>query len=174
MEEYTEITLEEVLAFREERVRIQQTLLEAHRKPLVSFCMNIPGPVKTSAQIRAAFDEGVHALKAALSEKGIAVLAENRRYVPAGDELVLAADTKDASALKDLAVQIEEEHPAGRLFDLDVLDENGRKLSRKTPRKCIVCGEDVLSCSRSRAHSLDALSRAVGEILQSTAVTKIS
>lgn len=165
MEQYTEITLEEVMAFREERVRIQQTLLEAHRKPLVSFCMNIPGPVKTSAQIRAAFDEGARSLKSALAEKGIEVLAENERHVPAGDELVLAADTKDASALKDLAVQIEETHPAGRLFDLDVLDESGRKLSRKTARKCMVCGEDVLSCSRSRAHSLDELAGAVDEIL---------
>ena len=53
-----EITLPQMLARREQRAHEQNIFLAKYHSPLVSFSMNIPGPVKTNELIRRAFDEG--------------------------------------------------------------------------------------------------------------------
>ena len=45
------VTLAQVLEDREKRVMLQQTLIRAHGCPLISFTMNIAGPIKTSPLI---------------------------------------------------------------------------------------------------------------------------
>lgn len=61
-----EVTLMEILDARELRVRRQQELLERYALPLVSFTLNIAGPVKVSAAIRRVFREGCMRLQEAL------------------------------------------------------------------------------------------------------------
>ena len=60
--------LETVLRFRDERTEAQRLLLDQYRSPLVSFTMNIAGPVKRSGLIDFAFDEGMKMLKALIGE----------------------------------------------------------------------------------------------------------
>jgi len=43
---------------RERRAMKQEELLGKYNVPLVSFCLNIPGPVKTDADILRAFEAG--------------------------------------------------------------------------------------------------------------------
>lgn len=52
------VTLMEMLEARERRVIHQQELLERYHMPLISFIMNIAGPVKNSALIRSGFEQG--------------------------------------------------------------------------------------------------------------------
>ena len=59
MEEIREVGVADVLRARDERCMRQQSLLKAHGLPLLSFTMNIAGPVKTDGLIRYAFFEGV-------------------------------------------------------------------------------------------------------------------
>ena len=40
-----EVTLQEMLDARDRRAEAQRQLLERHARPLISFTMNIPGPV---------------------------------------------------------------------------------------------------------------------------------
>jgi holo-ACP synthase/triphosphoribosyl-dephospho-CoA synthase len=58
---------------------------------------------------------------------------------------------------------LEECHPLGRLFDIDVIAEDGDKVSRSTiglpERACLVCGKTGAGCARSRAHPLDEVER---------------
>jgi holo-ACP synthase/triphosphoribosyl-dephospho-CoA synthase len=72
-------------------------------------------------------------------------------------------------ALKTLALHIEETHPLGRLFDLDVLDGEG-KITRTAlgagERKCLVCGGGAFACGRSRAHRVEELAAAVIHIME--------
>ena len=51
-----EVTLSEVLAAREQRAEAQWKLLKQYERPVLSFTMNIPGPVKDSALIRRGFE----------------------------------------------------------------------------------------------------------------------
>jgi len=52
-----EVGIEEVLMCRERRVDIQNEMIKKYNMPLISFTMNIPGPIKTNQQIKKAFDE---------------------------------------------------------------------------------------------------------------------
>ncbi len=159
-----EITLQEMLDVRERRAFRQQALLRETGRPLISFCMNIPGPVKNSPLIRRGYREGVRRLDAALGRSGIPVLRREELLAPTGPELLLSADA-GAQALKGLCISIEEDGPIGRLFDMDVIAPDGRKLDRETPRCCIVCGRPGKECASRRAHSVGDLQRAVREIL---------
>lgn len=69
-----EVTLMEMLEAREARVRAQDGLRERYGAPVISFTLNIAGPVKDSALIRRAFRAGQEELKAGLRAAGLEVL----------------------------------------------------------------------------------------------------
>ncbi len=153
-----------MLDAREARARRQRELLCALGRPLISFCMNIPGPVKDSPLIRRGFFEGCARLDEALDASGLTVLHRERKLAPTGPELLLAADA-DAKRLKALCLEIEDRDGLGRLFDLDVLAPDGEKLARSEPRRCLVCGRPGRDCASRRLHSVPELQGAVREIL---------
>ena len=154
------ITLEDILRARDARADAQRRLLRTYRLPLVSFTMNIAGPVKFSPLIELAFDAGLEALRTALGQP---VAAEIIRPAT-GCEALLVYD-RPAAALKAACLTLEAATPVGRLYDLDVLDTDGNKLSRIEQRTCLICGGPVTVCSRSRAHGLDAIVNRTREIL---------
>ena len=154
------VTLKDILRARDTRADAQRRLLQAHRLPLVSFTMNIAGPVKSSPLIELAFDAGLAALYGTLGQP---VTAEIIRPAT-GCEALLVYD-RPAAALKAACLTLETTVPIGRLYDLDVLDTDGSKLSRPEPRACLICGRPVTVCSRSRAHGLDAIVGRTHEIL---------
>lgn len=174
-----QVTVQDMLFCRERRADSQSMLLEKYRCPVVSFCMNIPGPVKTSEQIRRAFEQGKQALLKAfgkseqnpcgsdfsdLSGESFKILDSMEFHDKTGDELLLSV-SGPAEKIKKVTTRIEENHPCGRLFDMDVIDTDGRKLSRPVYRKCLVCGRQAQECARSRRHTLEELETKVQEIL---------
>ena len=60
---------------------------------------------------------------------------------------------------------IEDTHPLGRIFDIDVIDTDGTKLSRDSFRKCILCDCQAQECARSRRHSVDEMFQAITELI---------
>lgn len=141
-----EVSLEQVLLARENRAGRQQRLLAQYGLPLVSFTMNMAGPVKDTPLSRFAFQAGVAALTKRLGGPVSCCLTE----AVTGCEALLVYD-RPAQALKDVCMELESTE-VGRLYDLDVLDAAGEKLSRPEMRRCLVCGGPVAVCSRSRAH----------------------
>ena len=160
-----EITLPQMLARREARAGKQAEFLAEYDSPLVSFSMNIPGPVKTNALIRQAFDIGEILLLEGLARSGAKILAADETHEDTGDELLLAVSNITPESLKDLAVNIETASPVGRLYDIDIIDSHGRKLSRQDFRKCLICGKQAQECARSRTHSVSDLQEAVTSLL---------
>lgn len=58
-----EVVLTDMLACRERRVNIQNKYIQRYHCPVISFCMNIPGPIKTNEQIKKhSFPERKHFL----------------------------------------------------------------------------------------------------------------
>ena len=88
--EGTEIDLIQMLDCRERRGFIQNELLGKYHCPVISFCMNIPGPIKTNPQIREAFLTGLAALTTALEEASITVLQSYDIAELTGDEWIAA------------------------------------------------------------------------------------
>lgn len=162
---FSKITLEQMLLARDRRASRQAALLSRYGRPVISFTMNIAGPVKDSPLIRYAFRSGLRQLEAL----PCAQLCREVIFEPTGPEALLVYETQDAQLLKAFCIRLESEGEAGRLFDLDVLDANGEKLSRETGRTCLVCGGPVSICSRSRAHGLEAITARTRTILEAFA-----
>ena len=152
-----EITLSEILIAREERVAIQNELLSAHKAPVVSFTMNMAGPVKLTALSHRAFLWGCEQLRLGFLQNKFPVLAEKTRSLPTGDEAYFAIDAP-AEKVKALCVEIEEGTlNMGRLYDMDVIGTDGKKLERGAERPCIVCGKEGRGCASRRTHSVAKL-----------------
>ena len=81
-----------------------------------------------------------------------------------GDEMLLCVDAP-AEKIKDLTQQIEERHPYGRLFDMDVIGTDGMKLSRSSYRKCLICNCQAQECARARRHTVAEMQDRIEEIL---------
>ena len=159
-----EVDVAAVLAARDRRVQRQQELLATYRRPLVSFTMNIAGPIKRSSLIDRGFALGLRRLEQQLQSAGAAVLYRETVAQDTGNEAYLVVDLP-AAQLKALAVEVEELDELGRLFDMDVLDADGTKLDRGQERRCLICGAAGRGCARSRSHSVTELQQRTREIL---------
>lgn len=158
-----EVTLNEILHSRDERVKKQQNILKQFNHPIICFTMNIAGPVKTSPVIERAFFEGIRLLKESLPKDRIAYQDINIKVT--GCEAIFSI-CDDASNIKDICTNIEDNLRIGRLFDMDVIDTDGNKLERKNVRGCLVCGAPGRNCAASRAHSVEELQVATREIIE--------
>ena len=159
------VTLMDILDARDRRAQRQQQLLAAYGCPLLSFTMNIPGPVKNSPLIRRGFYLGMERLQAALKGAGLSTLSPEVLDEPTGCEF-LCAIPGDPQTIKALCAAIEEGSPLGRLFDMDVLDETGQKLSRAVERGCLICGAPGRNCASRRLHSVEELQQATEQRLR--------
>ena len=137
--------------------RAARRLAFAGRQAVLSLTLNIPGPIKDSPLLRRVFLE---------AEQQVAALSPvmGQRFEEAtGWEGVYCFD-RPAAEIKEEAMLIETYHPLGRLFDLDVFDEKGGKLSRPLFRQCFLCGRQAQLCARSRAHPIETLVAKVEQI----------
>ena len=115
------VTLREMLAARENRAARQRQLLREYGDPLISFTMNLAGPVKRGRLSDLLFWTVLKSLEQAL---GNALVCRELTEASTGLEALLVCDLS-AEKLKILAVELEEAWPAGRLCDLDVLTPEG-------------------------------------------------
>lgn len=159
-----EVSLTELLAARESRAASQRRLLREYERPVICFTMNIAGPVKDTPRIRRGFALGLQKLLGLLEVERFPMLHRQSVRAHTGWEELLVVDGPAAS-LKALTTQLEDATPLGRLFDLDVLDTAGEKLSRPRPRRCLICGGPAQVCARSRAHSVPELQAKTNALL---------
>ena len=162
------VNLSQMLARREARCLEQQEFLQVHHCPLISFTMNIPGPIKTNSLILKAFILGRDMLLSQLEKSGAQILETSEIHEDTGDELLLSVGNIQPEILKDIAMSIEDTSELGRLYDIDVIAPDGKKLSRQTFRKCLICGKQAQECARSRTHSVSEMQRAVENIIVSS------
>ena len=123
------VTLMEMLGAREARAMRQQQLLEEYQLPVISFCLNIAGPVKNSPVLRRAFREGLERLECALLAGRLDIVHREEVDEPTGCEALWVV-RGDGRAVKELCVELEDRDALGRLFDLDVLDPVSGKWDR--------------------------------------------
>ena len=175
------MTLEDLLKSRDARVAHQAELLGDYPgKSLLCLTVMLPGPVKRSSMSLKIAAAAVEAVRGAFSP-----VFEELRDLETGYEGYFIVDMDPFDA-KKCAVELEETHPLGRLFDLDVIlslkkavfadggadsgasspkmpvfADGVRPLGREElglePRKCIICGRPVRECMRERTHTTEDL-----------------
>ena len=152
------ITLSELLASRDARHAMQQQLLAEHSgKTLVCLTVVVPGSVKRNSQSLIAAHAAVDAMRQAF-QPAVDDLIE--RDLATGYEAYLLT-TMPLLEAKRQAMHIEDTHPLGRLFDIDIIDKDGVPVARErvggTPRRCLVCGREARYCMRMRWHTQEEI-----------------
>jgi holo-ACP synthase/triphosphoribosyl-dephospho-CoA synthase len=154
---------------KETRWRAAVDLAERWSKPAILGTVVMPGPDKSGriagmifAELAAALDDRAADCKWLIHHREI-------RSGPAGPSIMLIVSEGDPRAVKAQMVELEEAHPVGRLFDLDVYDLQGRPVSRQdlgiAPRTCLICGGDVQECRRGGKHTLLELQAEIERML---------
>lgn len=191
------ITLHELLASRDARHATQQKLLAEHSgKTLVCLTVVMPGSVKRNQQSLTAAHAAVEAMRKAFGikeNKGLFPLEnlENLENLeplenpvplesPAPTLLELDLETGYEAYLitpmplleaKRIAVKIEDTHPLGRLFDIDIINADGVPVSRdaigEKPRRCLVCDHEARYCMRMRWHTQEEIWAKINEMVDS-------
>ena len=163
------VELPKMLDARERRQFVQQKLLNEHQLPLISFTLNIVGPIKVFPLAVRTFEEGLSMIRTQCMAWKLPIIEEKRIEDITGYEAFLVIDS-DARTVKEILCRLEERTPLGRLFDLDVLSPDGTKISRTDfhmpPRKCLLCNQDAFVCGRSRTHSVDEILTRECEIME--------
>jgi len=162
------IGLEQMLAAREQRAARQADALARFDRPVVSMTVVMPGPVKNSWLSRRLLADALWEVDAASDTQGWRLLSREVLWRKTGPEALYVVDV-NARILKTVMVQLEDDHPLGRLWDLDVIDPRQGGLSRQDlglpARRCLVCERPAHVCSRSRAHPLEELLSTIGRIV---------
>lgn len=144
------ITLDELLASRDARHALQQQLLAEHPgHTLVCTTVVVPGSVKRNQHSLIVAHAAVEALRKAFGVDQWTERDRRQRFIerdlPTGYEVYLVTPTPLLEA-KLMAVQIEDGHPLGRLFDIDVIDQQGAPV----PRTAVGASRAVAWCATAR------------------------
>lgn len=152
------ISLDQLLASRDARAAFQQELLEAHPScTLVCLTVQLPGPEKRNPVSLSIGQAGVKALQ----ERFAGIVSHSQvRDLETGFEAYWLVRAP-APETKRLCCEVEENHPLGRLMDIDVIGPGRSPVSREEmglpPRKCLLCNHSARYCMRARNHSTEEL-----------------
>lgn len=162
------VTLDELLNARSLRAERQTALLSKCTDDccLVSFTLNIPGEVKQSAILNMVFEAGLNDLRSSFEQQIEEQSVLTKMHTGSEAMLVLHGTAEET---KQIALWIEQRHPLGALFDIDVLRRSGRAVSRRDlgypARRCLLCEKEAKQCARSRAHTLEELRNKIAQMI---------
>ncbi|WP_413733512.1 citrate lyase holo-[acyl-carrier protein] synthase [Sodalis sp. RH21] len=165
---HSTVTLDELLAAKERRAARQDAWLARYRQPLISLTLVTPGPVKDSALYRRSMRAALSACDSLLRARGWPVRAQEVFWPDTGPEALWSVD-HPAVEIKAAAVALEQEHPLGRLWDIDVISPQdgiiGRGSLDYARRGCLLCDQPAHACARSRRHPLEQVVGKIEELL---------
>lgn len=169
------ISLNQLLESRDARAEHQKDLLGRFPgKSLLCLTVQLPGPEKRNEQSLAIAKAGVSAIRQAFQPD-----YEELRDLETGYEGYFLISLPALEA-KRKAVEVEDNHPLGRLMDIDVLhgvpEENYfssagvKAISREeiglAPRRCLLCDNEVRYCMRAKTHTTSELLERIKQILK--------
>lgn len=156
--ERTGVSLEALLAAKENRAARQADWLRHYHQPIISLTLVTPGAVKDTMRYRNTMGVALQACDQMLWQHGWQTLDRQVLWLPTGAEAMWCV-AHPAAEIKAQCIELEQTHPLGRLWDFDIFcPQNGQvgrhSLDRST-RRCLVCDEPAHNCARSRRHPLD-------------------
>jgi holo-ACP synthase CitX len=154
------------LASRDRRWHRQQELLREHPdETLLCLTVIMPGAVKRNRFSLVVAQAATEAMRVAFADS---ITWMEERDLETGFE-AYAFTTHPLLDAKRMACHIEEEHPLGRLFDLDVITPEGIPLPRsainRPPRQCLLCQQEARFCMRNHTHTREELQQRIDEMV---------
>jgi len=168
------ISVEEIGKAREERSGKIKSILSSDQNILaILFTLNIPGRIKDTPLYRKMHKAGTSEIIKSLKWNKISFSIIKTAHLSTGSEGYFAIhcssgsggrDCPDPVTVKKIAAAVEETHPLGRFFDIDIFEKPHNKVSSGRPlRKCFLCGNDAFVCSRSASHPVEKLVEKIRE-----------
>lgn len=162
------VSMAAVLAAKECRAARQANWMAHYQHPVISLTLVTPGRNKDSVRYRNLMGVALQMCDQMLWEKRWKVLGRQVLWLPTGPEALWCV-AHIAAELKDSCVLLEQTHPLGRLWDLDVIcPQHGhisRRLQSRALRRCLICNEPAHVCSRSGAHPVEEVVSRVENII---------
>ncbi|WP_259565895.1 citrate lyase holo-[acyl-carrier protein] synthase [Enterobacter sichuanensis] len=160
----TSVSLEQVLTSKEQRARRQQAWLFQSDHTVVSVTLVWPGAVKDTGLARRVMAVANEALGELFRTHQWAVCRQQTLQPVTGPEALWSV-AAPAWMIKHVTAHLEDNHPLGRLWDIDVLCPKTGLLKRSAiqqpMRRCFICHEPAHVCSRMRRHTLPELMRVI-------------
>ena len=167
-------SLSSILAARDARHQKQVELLRSHPdETLLCLTVIMPGAEKRNALSLAVANAAVGALRSVYPD----YTYFEERDLDTGFEAFMLVPLSELEA-KRLAVELEDSHPLGRLFDVDVIQrilssegdvEDVVPISRSaigsSPRRCLICDNEARFCMRQHAHTQEELMARIQEMV---------
>ena len=142
-----------------------QLLREHPNESLLCLTVIMPGSVKRNRLSLAVARAATEAIRV---EFGDNITQMEERDLETGFEAYVLVSLPTLEA-KQTACRIEENHPLGRLFDIDVVAPDGTPLSRASvgaqPRRCLLCDNEARFCMRQHAHTQEELMARIQELV---------
>lgn len=164
------ITAIDVMEFRDRVAYTQRAWQQLQAPQLISFTVNMMGNVKVNEASSRVFLQGRLAIDTWCQGTSSNILRQEQFNHKAGFHYLVGLNYHDSDEIKRAMVELEESLPLGRLMDIDVIDRDGKPLSRTKlgfgQRKCIVCDRPAKACARSQAHSPLELQNALLEMFK--------
>ena len=161
------VSLEQVLTSKEQRARLQQAWLFQSDHTVVSVTLVWPGEVKDTALTRRVMAVANQALGELFHTHQWKVCRHQALHPVTGPEALWSV-AAPAWMIKHVTAHLEDNHPLGRLWDIDVFCPKKGLLKRNAiqqpMRRCFICHEPAHVCSRSRRHSQAELMRVIEEL----------
>lgn len=160
------ITLNQLLRSRDERQSYERKLISEYKdKTLLVFTVIVPGEIKRNENSLLVANEGIKYIQKQFKEN---ILYEKLRDLDTGYEAYFIVNLLPKET-KRIACEIEEKHPLGRLFDIDVFTSSAEPISRSQigiePRKCLLCNNIARICMREKKHSYDELNDKINQLI---------
>lgn len=151
----TGVSLEALLAAKDNRAARQADWLARYQQPIISLTLVTPGAVKDSIRYRNTMGVALQACDQLLWQNRWPVLDRQVLWLPTGAEALWCVE-HPAVEIKAQCVEMEQTHPLGRLWDIDVFCQKNGQIGRHSldlnTRRCLVCNEPAHGCARSRRH----------------------
>lgn len=152
------VSLDALLTAKECRAARQADWLTHYQQPVISLTLVTPGAIKDSIRYRNTMGVALQACDQMLWGNGWQVRDRQVLWLPTGPEALWSV-AHQAPEIKAHCAALEQTHPLGRLWDLDVICPQkghvGRLSLGSHSRRCLICDDAAHACARSRAHPVD-------------------
>lgn len=156
--------LKDILDAREQRAFRRNELERQYNRAVVSFTINIPMGKKNDLKYRWLCRLAVNEYFQAINDRGKVIEFVEERTSPDGPVTMLVVD-EDPVILKGMGIEIEESHPLGRLFDIDVSGMSRGDISLPL-RRCIICDRSAAECIVGRRHDHRDVLEAIDSLIE--------
>lgn len=162
------VTLAMSLEAKERRAARQADWLQHYGQTVVSLTLVTPGEIKDSIRYRNSMGVALQTCDQLLWQHHWQVLDRQVLWLPTGPEALWCV-AHPAAEIKAFVMMLEQTHPLGRLWDIDVIcPQNGpvgRESLGNAQRRCLLCDEPAHACSRSRRHASERVIASVEKLI---------